>query len=180
MGLSELRSAPGQRVREEAEPVLEAAGCDRSIEDEEPHFAPKLGLVLTPNDTDGTLKSLATDPQLTIQRLFRQGVDEPGRSMIKIALAGEKLPAIPVGPNTVKLLAHPPVGQIGGIVPTLGQKQRRPRIFARITLFAVGGGFDGPLRNPTADAGFLPGAPHPSLNQAANPSQSDGRFACRA
>ena len=50
---------------------------------------------------------------------------EPVGSVKHIALPGQKLLAVPVGPDAVQLFAHPPAGQIPFVVPGMGQEQAR-------------------------------------------------------
>src|SRR5205814_591083 len=76
--------------------------------------------------------------------------------MVNVALAREKLPAVPIGAHAVELLAHPPVRQIGGVVPAFGEQQRRSGVFLAFVI-TTRLGSDRELRKRTACAGFLGG-----------------------
>src|SRR6478672_9153491 len=45
--------------------------------------------------------------------------------MKDVAQPRDELLAVPVGTDAVELLAHPPAGQVGVVLPALGQQQRR-------------------------------------------------------
>src|SRR5206468_12953009 len=105
----ELRAAFGQRVLEKLKPVLETARGGGGVEDEKSHFVPEAALVLAADNADRALELLAINPEFTVERHLGQSIDEPRRSMVKIALAREELFAVPVGPHAVEFLAHPPV-----------------------------------------------------------------------
>jgi len=132
--------------------VFEPAAGGRGVEDDEAHVAPEVGLVLAADDADGPLERLAGDPQLAIERRRGQFVGEPVGRVEQVAQAREELFAVPVGPHAVKLLAHPPPGQVGRVVPRVGQQQRRAGV---ALLVAVRRRLRGPLRQRAAEAGLL-------------------------
>src|SRR5207302_5756958 len=146
---SELCCTLGQSVLEKSEPVLETAIHRRRIKDEETHFVPQIVFVLSPDNADSALKFLSINPEFAIQRYCGQSFDEPIRRMVNVALAREKLPAVPIGAHAVELLAHPPVRQIGGVVPAFGEQQRRSGVFLAFVI-TTRLGSDRELRKRTA------------------------------
>ncbi len=104
--------------------LLGEFACEQSIQRlaAQAEFA----LVLPPHDTHGPLELAAGEPQLAVERLLGQPLDEPIGCVVLVALARKKLFAVPVGSHAVKLFADPPVLQVDRVVPVLGQQKRRP------------------------------------------------------
>src|SRR5437588_12701331 len=101
-----------EQVLEEVDPLLEAAGLRRRVEDHVAQLAPVIALVLPARDAHGALKLLASQPQFAVERIIRQAVEEPVRRIIDVSVAREELLAVPVGADAVELLAHPPAAQV--------------------------------------------------------------------
>src|SRR5437899_124255 len=97
----------------------------RGVEHPEADFLPKRRLILTSHNADRALKLLAANPQLAVKRLQRQALKEPIGRMKAISLPRQKLPAVKIGSDAVKLFAHMPASRVKLTVPALGQEQRR-------------------------------------------------------
>ena len=121
----ERRLPPREAVPEEPHPLLERPARRRGIEHQEADLLPGVRLVLPADDADRPLERFAGDPQLAVERQVGQPLDEPVGSVVKVALAGDELLAVPVRPHAVELLAHPPPGEVAGVVPRLGEEDRR-------------------------------------------------------
>src|SRR5688572_16849032 len=102
----------GERFAYKAHSLLERAGRRRGVEDEKRDLLPVLALVLPPHNTHGALERLAGQPQLAIERSIRQTLHEPVGRMKHIPLPRKELPAVPIGPHAIQLLAHPPTSQV--------------------------------------------------------------------
>ena len=104
----------------EVEPVLELLLQGRGVEDDEADLLPVITSVLATDDADRPLERLAAEPEFAIERDCRQTREEPLRGVVQVPLTRDELLAIPVGADSVELLAHEPSGRIGDTVPRLG------------------------------------------------------------
>src|SRR5205807_6135132 len=94
--------------------------------------------ILPADDTHGALKALAGQPQLAVKRRLWQVFDKPIGRMKQVALPGEKLAAVPIGPHAIELLAHPPARQVDVVGPALGQQQAGSGRFAAVPRLGAG------------------------------------------
>ena len=82
-----------------------------------------VALVVAADDAHRALERLAVQPQFAVQGHAGQSGREPRGGMVDIALPREEPAAVPPGPHAVELFRHPPAGQIGAVVPRMGQEQ---------------------------------------------------------
>jgi hypothetical protein len=64
--------------------------------------------------------------------------EEPIGCMERVAEARDQPASVPVGSDAVELLAHPPAGEVLGVVPRLGQEQRRACLGLDPSRFVIG------------------------------------------
>src|SRR5205823_4281134 len=110
---------------EDRHPMLELAASGRGIKHHILQRPPMLAAILSPHNADCPLERLAVDPQFTVKRKTGQTSHEPVGSVEVVALSGQELLSIPVGPHAIELLAEPPAGQILVVVPSMGQQKSR-------------------------------------------------------
>ena len=125
--LGEFWTVRRQAILELGQPFFEGCVDPRQIEHQKADRPPQVALVLPADNAHAALKRLVAQPKLAVQGHAGQPGGEPIGGVVQVSQARNELLSVPVGPHSVELLAQPPVGQVCGVVPGVGQQQRRHR-----------------------------------------------------